>query len=175
MSLLKRISFILIFLSLSINVLKADDKVSYLDIDYILTNTLAGKELLNTLKKEEEIKINKFKSNDDSFKNEEKQILAKKNLISEKEINNEMKALQIKFQKYKKVKQKEVEDFKIKRNRNILNFLNLINPIIEKYMSDNSIYMLIDKKNVFIANKEYDITNNLIELIDNQIKNIELE
>ena len=175
MSLLKRISFILILLCLSMNVLKADDKVSYIDIDYILTNTLAGKELLSTLKKEEEIKINKFKSNDDSFKNEEKQILAKKNLISEKEINNEMKALQIKFQKYKKVKQKEVEDFKIKRNRNILNFLDLINPIIEKYMSDNSIYMLIDKKNVFIANKEYDITNNLIELIDNQIKNIELK
>jgi len=175
MSLLKRISFILIFLSLSINVLKADDKVSYIDIDYILTNTLAGKELLNTLKKEEEIKINKFKSNDDSFKNEEKQILAKKNLVSEKEMNKEMKALQIKFQKYKKVKQKEIDDFKIKRNRNIVNFLNLINPIIEKYMSDNSIYMLIDKKNVFIANKEYDITNNLIELIDNQIKNIELE
>ena len=175
MSLLKRISFILIFLSLSINVLKADDKISYIDIDYILTNTLAGKELLNTLKKEEEIKINKFKSNDDSFKNEEKQILAKKNLVSEKEINKEMKALQIKFEKYKKVKQKEIDDFKIKRNRNIVNFLNLINPIIEKYMSDNSIYMLIDKKNVFIANKEYDITNNLIELIDNQIKNIELE
>ena len=124
---LKKFSFILILLCLSMNVLKADDKVSYIDIDYILTNTLAGKELLSTLKKEEEIKINKFKTNDDSFKNEEKQILAKKNLISEKEINNEMKALQIKFQKYKKVKQKEVEDFKIKRNRNILNFLNLIN------------------------------------------------
>ena len=175
MSLLKRIFFILIFLSLSINVLKADDKVSYIDIDYILKNTLAGKELLNTLKNEEEIKINKFKSNDDSFKNEEKQILAKKNLVSEKEMNKEMKALQIKFQKYKKDKQKEIEDFKIKRNKNIINFLNLINPIIEKYMSDNSIYMLIDKKNVFIANKEYDITNNLIELIDNQIKNIELK
>jgi len=175
MSLLKRIFFILIFLSLSINVLKADDKVSYIDIDYILTNTLAGKELLNTLKKEEEIKINKFKSSDDNFKNEEKQILAKKNLVSEKEMNKELKALQIKFQKYKKVKQKEIDDFKIKRNKNIVNFLNLINPIIEKYMSDNSIYMLIDKKNVFIANKEYDITNNLIELIDNQIKNIELK
>ena len=42
-------------------------------------------------------------------------------------------------------------------------------------MSDNSIYMLIDKKNVFIASKEYDITNNLIELIDNKIKNIDLK
>ena len=175
MSLLKRISFILIFLSLSINVLKAEDKVSYIDIDYILTNTLAGKELLNTLKKEEEIKINKFKSSDDNFKNEEMQILAKKNLVSEKEMNKEMKALQIKFQKYKKDKQKEIEDFKIKRNKNIVNFLNLINPIIEKYMSDNSIYMLIDKKNVFIASQDYDITDNLIELIDNEFKNIDIK
>jgi Skp family chaperone for outer membrane proteins len=52
--------------------------------------------------------------------------------------------------------------------------MNLINPIIEKYMSDNSIYMVIDKKNVFIASKDYDITDNLIELIDNQIKTIEI-
>ena len=42
-------------------------------------------------------------------------------------------------------------------------------------MSDHSIYMIIDKKNVFIASKNYDITNNLIELIDNQIKNIEIK
>ena len=42
-------------------------------------------------------------------------------------------------------------------------------------MTDNSIYMLIDKKNVFIASKEYDITNNLIELINNQIKSIEVK
>jgi Skp family chaperone for outer membrane proteins len=42
-------------------------------------------------------------------------------------------------------------------------------------MTDNSIYMIIDKKNVFIANKEYDITNNLIELIDNQIKSIKIK
>jgi len=175
MNLFKNFFFILIFLSLSLNVLKAEDRVSYIDIDYILTNTISGKELLNALKKEEELKINKFKLNDDNFKNEEKKILAKKNLISEDELRKEMKILQDKFQKYKKEKIKEVDEFKIKRNRNILNFLNLINPIIEKYMADNSIYMLIDKKNVFIASKEYDITKSLIELIDNQIKNIELK
>ena len=175
MSLFKKIFYILIFLSLSINFLKADDKISYIDIDYILTNSISGKELLNALKKEEELKINKFKLNDDNFKNEEKKILAKKNLISEEELKKEMKILQVKFQKYKKEKIKEVDEFKIKRSKNILNFLNLINPIIEKYMADNSIYMLIDKKNVFIASKEYDITKSLIELIDNQIKNIEIK
>ena len=53
--------------------------------------------------------------------------------------------------------------------------LTLVNPIIEKYMTDNSIYMLLDKKNVFIASKDYDVTKNLIELIDNQIKTLEIK
>ena len=175
MKLFKNFFLVLIFLSLSINFLKADDKVFYVDIDFVLTNTVSGKQLLKTLKKEEELKINKFKLNDDNFKNEEKKILSKRNLISEDEINKELRLLNVQFQKYRKEKIKEVNEIKFKRNRNITNFLNLINPLIEKYMADNSIYMLIDKKNVFIAKKEYDITNNLIELINNQIKNIEIK
>jgi len=175
MNLFKKFLFIIFFFFLSINSLKAEGKVSYVDIDFILTNTIAGKELLNIFKNEEESKINKFKLSDENFKNEEKKIIAKKNLISKEEINNELNQLNNKFQKYNKEKIKELDEFKFKRNRNIVNFLKTINPIIEKYMKDNSIYMLIDKKNVFIANKDYDITNNLIVLIDKQIKNIEIK
>jgi Skp family chaperone for outer membrane proteins len=175
MKLFKKFFLILVFLFLSINFLKADDRVSYIDIDYVLTNTIAGKQLLEILKKEEELKINNFKLNEDNFKNEEKKILSKRNLISKEEINKELKILQVKFQKYRKKKIKEVDELKTKRNININDFLNLINPIIEKYMSDNSIYILIDKKNIFIAKKEYDITNNIIELIDNKIKDIKIK
>ena len=175
MKLFKNLFFISIFLLFSLSHLKAEDKVAYLDIDFILTNTLAGKLLLDDLRNAEELKIIKFKANDEEFKNNEKKILAKKNLISNNEIKKEMKVLQLKFQKYKKNKKKEIEDLKKKRNKNIINFLNSINPIIEKYMADNSIYMLIDKKNVFIANNNYDITKKLIELIDNQIKTVEIK
>jgi Skp family chaperone for outer membrane proteins len=163
------ITFIILF---SLNNLKADEKISYLDIEFILANTLAGKSLLENLKKVEDTKINEFKANDLKFQNNEKKILAKKNIISNEEIKKEINALQIEFQKYKKDKTKEIKILEKKTNENIINFLNLINPIIEKYMTDNSIYILIDKKNVFIANKDYDITKKLIELIDNQIKTV---
>jgi len=175
MNLIKKFFFFLFFLVLTTNILKAENRVSYLDIDFIITNTLAGKKLLASLKKEEELKVNKFKLNDENFKNKEIKILAKKNLISDQEINKELELLQIEFQKYRKEKIKEANGLKDKRNKNIMNFLNLINPIIEKYMNDNSIHILLDKKNVFIANKDYDITNNLIELIDNQIKTIDIK
>ena len=167
--------FITILLLFSFNNLKAQEKVAYLDIDFILSNTLVGKSLLNSLKKEEELKINKFKNSDEEFKNEEKNIFFKKKLISNDEFNKEIKILQIKFQEYRNNKVKEIDALKKKRNNNIVNLLNLINPIIEKYMAENSIYMLIDKKNVFIASKNFDITNKLIELINNQIKTIEIK
>ena len=160
---------------LSTNVLEAEEKVSYIDIDYIISNTSAGKSLLTTLKNEEQLIIEKFNLSDEDFKNKEKQILAKKNLLSKEELTKELKSLNIKYEKYRINKIKQIDDLKAKRNRNIVNFLYLTNPIIEKYMKENSIYMLIDKKNVFIASKDYDITNNLIELIDNEIKNIEIK
>ncbi|MDB3925149.1 OmpH family outer membrane protein [Candidatus Pelagibacter sp.] len=175
MRIFKYIFFILFLFVININDVKAQEKVSYIDIDYILSSSVVGKLLLNKLKEEEELKFNNFKLKDEDFKKRENTILAKKKIISKEIINNELKALQIEYNEYTKNKISQIDELKKKRKRNIVNFINLLNPIIEKYMADNSIYMLIDKKNVFIAKKDYDITNNLIELINNQIKNIEIK
>ena len=37
-------------------------------------------------------------------------------------------------------------------------------------MKKNSISFLMDKNNIYIADKNFDITNNLIELINKKIK-----
>jgi len=171
----KKFFFILILSLLSFNALKADVKTSYVDIDYILSNSIAGKSLLEKLKKEEKLKIDKFKISDENFRDKEKKIIAKKNLITNEEINKELKSLQIEFQSYKKNKIQEIKEFKDKRNRNVLNFIKMINPIIQNYMTENSISILLDKKNIFIASKDYDITKNLITLIDKKIENIDIK
>ena len=160
---------------MSVNSIKANDKVSYVDMDFLITNTIAGKSLLENFKKVEKLKVDKFKISDEDFKNKEKKILAKKNLVTNDEINKELRSLQVEFQNYRKNKIKEIDELKAKRNRNILNFIKLINPIIEKYMSDNSIAILLDKKNIFIASKDYDITQNLVTLINKDIKSIDIE
>ena len=37
-------------------------------------------------------------------------------------------------------------------------------------MKSNSINFLMDKKNIYIADKNYDLTNKLIEIINKKIK-----
>ena len=114
MKLFSKFFLITFFLILSTNNLKAKDKVAYLDIDFILTNTVAGKILLTNLQKQEEVKINQFKVNDEKFKDNQNKILSKKNIVSDDELNKEMRELQINFKKYNKNKKTEIDNQKKK-------------------------------------------------------------
>ena len=171
MSKIKKITILLIFfLGLSTNIF-AENKVAYLDLDFILSNTNVGKSLFKEIQKLESSKIKELNNQEQILKDEENQILASKNIISKDELNKNINEFQIKLKKYKNFKNNEINLLKKKRNEDILNLLKSINPLIEKYMKENSISILIDKKNIFIADKNYDITKNLIDLINNNLKN----
>ena len=145
----------------------ANDKVAYLDIDFILTNSKEGKLVLENLKKIENKKIEEFKEKEKNLKKEENQILASKSIISEDALNKKISEFQNKLKLYKDYKSKEINNIKNKRDKDILNLINKINPIVENFMKENSISIIIDKKNIFIANKNYDITNDIIKEINN--------
>ena len=168
---LKIINFIkaIIFLLLISSNVYAENKVVYLNLDYVLSNSNIGKNLFSKLKKEEDIKLKEFKTKEINLKDEENKILASKNIISQDQLNLNIKEFRKKLEKYKKFKSDELEILKKKRNSEVINLIKQINPVIEKYMSDNSISIIIDKKNIFIADKNYDITDNLIELINKNI------
>ena len=105
-----------------------------------------------------------------NLKDEENKILASKNIISNDEFKKRVEKFKIKIEDFKLTKKQEIDKLKKNRNSEVTNLINSINSIIEKYMFENSISIILDKKNVYIADKSYDITNNLIELINKNIK-----
>ena len=166
----KSITIIIFFIVLPTNIF-AENKIAYLDIDFILSNTKIGKSLFKKIQKFESDKINELNDKEKILKDEENKILASKNIISKDELNKNINEFQIKLKNYKNLRLDEINLLKKKRNEDILNLLKSINPLIEKYMNDNSISILIDKKNIFIADKNFDITKNLIDLIDTNFQN----
>ena len=168
LKIIKFFKTIIFILFISSNVY-AENKVVYLNLDYVLSNSNVGKNLFLKLKKEEDIKFKEFETNEINLKDEENKILASKNIISQDQLNLNIKEFKEKLEKYKKFKSDELEILKKKRNSQIITLIKQINPVIEKYMSDNSISIIIDKKNIFIADKNYDITEDLIELINKNI------
>ena len=50
------------------------------------------------------------------------------------------------------------------------NLIKLINPLLETYMEENSIDIILNKEIVYFAKDQYDISKNILELTNNKYK-----
>ena len=162
--------FLFFFIILQNNSVYAENKIVYIDLDFILSNVNIGKKLFEKLNNNENSKFEEFKIKEQNLKNQENKILASKNLISENQLKIDIDQFKNKLEAYKSKKKKDLEKLQKIRNDEVTNLLNSINVVIQKYMSENSISIIIDKKNVYIADKNYDISNDLIEIINKNFK-----
>ena len=165
---IKFFTILFVYISICSSVF-AENKIAYLYLDFILLNTNIGKITLEKLEMIEKKKNTELKNQEKKLKEEENKILASRAIITEEQLKKNISEFQKKLQNYSKDKSEQIKRLKKNRNTEIINLLNLINPIIKTYMEDNSISIIIDKKNIYIGNTAYDITNNLIEIINNKL------
>ena len=62
-------------------------------------------------------------------------------------------------------------DFNDKKKQKLDLFLTKINPLIQEYMKDNSIDILLEKKQIFMGSTKKDITKDILELINKKLNN----
>jgi Outer membrane protein (OmpH-like). len=53
--------------------------------------------------------------------------------------------------------------------------LKNLNPIIQDYMKEKKIRMVIDKKGILLADENLDLTEEIIELLNKKLKSIKLK
>ena len=52
--------------------------------------------------------------------------------------------------------------------------LKNLNPIIKDYMKEKNIRMVIDKKNLLLADENLDITKDIVNVLNKKLKSIKL-
>ena len=154
---------VLFFLLISTTYANSSDKVSFIDIDFILKNSNFGKSILNEIENLNKKNIDELKNKEKELKKKEEEIKSKKKILSEEEFKKEVDLLKEKIKKYRIYKDELVKNFKQNKNEKLNLFFKEVNPIIQKFMDKNSIDILLDRKNVFIGKKNSDITNQIIE------------
>ena len=50
-----------------------------------------------------------------------------------------------------------------------------LNPIMENYMKEKNIRMILDKKELIVADNKLDITKDIIELLNKKLKSIKVD
>ena len=166
---LKRIIFFLFFFNLCF-LAQADEKIAFFDLDEVLNKSISGKNIVLKIEK-----INKKNFKDIQIRKKKLQTLkenldTKKNILSEEEFKIQFASLQKELKTFNESNKTISDEFEKVKQKELEQFLNLISPIIEEYIKENSISIVLNKKNVFIAKKEYDITENIIELVNKYAK-----
>jgi outer membrane protein len=169
MNFFKKFIFIFLFIILQNNA-HSDEKIAFLNLDFLVNNSILGKSILNNLKKISTNNIKNLKLKEKSLIDNENEIKKTKNILSKEELDSKILKLNEEIKKYNTYKEKSLNEFEKKRNEELKIFFEKINPLITSYMIKNSISLLLDKKYIYIGLSNHDITQDILNIIDNNFK-----
>ena len=143
----------------------------FLDVDYLLNNSNYGKKIILELNNINEKNNSEIENFEKELKKEDDEINNVKNIISKDELKIRVNNLKKKIITYRKRKDEIFNEYNDVKNKKLDIFFKKITPYLEEFMEINSINLILDKKNIFIANENYDITKSLIEFLNLKLTN----
>ena len=147
------------------------NNIVFIDLNYIINNSITGKNVINKLEDINNKNLNLLKKEQLLLNKERDDIEKTKNILSQEDLNKKILILNQKLQEFNNKQDLMSGEFKNLRQLEMKNLLDKINPIIEKYMLDNNIDLMLKKENIYISKKDFDVSEKLIELINKNISN----
>ena len=165
----KSFSIFLLFF-LFTNTSFSNESVAYIDIDFILKNSDIGKKSLEKINTQNNINIQDLKKKEKILKDLEIEIASKKNIISKEAFDKEVIIFRKNIDQFKIEQQQIIKDFNDYKKKEIDKVFQIISPIINTYMEKNSVKILFDAKNIFMARNDLNFTNDILEAINKEAK-----
>ena len=166
----KKILLLFIFFIFNTNLVYGDEKTVFIDIDFILNNSYLGKSIYAELEKLNENNIKKLALKEEKIKEKKETINKTKNISTKEKLEKDINLFNQELEIYKAEKNNMLNKFKKKKQQDLEKFLIDINPIIQEYMKNNSIDIVLDKKQIFIGNSKNDITQDILDLVNKKFK-----
>jgi len=167
---------VLFFISfLWLNIGQTDENIAYININKILSDSKVGKFISAHIINLENQKINYFKEIENKFSDEEKKIIAKKNILNQNDFINEFNLFKDKVSRHNESKKNFYDELKKKKIKYTNEILKNLNPIISDYVEKNNISILLSNENIIVAKRNLDITNKIIDLLNTNITKIVLD
>ena len=159
---------VLIFF-LNLTTIAYPKNIVYIDMNYILSNSNYGKSIFNELENINKTNIKELESKELILKDLEKKITNQKNILSKEDLEKKINDLKKKIVIFNKNKDELSKEFNVYKNKQITDFMKNIEPLVSDYIKKNSITIVLDKKNVIIGEKDFDITLKILEIVDKNI------
>tara|TARA_B100000787_G_scaffold108504_1_gene80662 strand:+ start:2157 stop:2687 length:531 start_codon:yes stop_codon:yes gene_type:complete len=156
------------------SVTNADQSFLYIDMKYVMANSLAGKQISKQLNDLNSKNFKDFNRIEENIKLQEKKIIAQKNVIDQKEYNMRVSEIQNQIKDYKNlvtIKKKEISK---KESKATMELLKYVNQILVDYSDKKKVSLILAKRNIIIGKKGLEITSEILTLLNNKVKKIDI-
>jgi len=153
----------------------AEQKIVVLDMGYVLNSSKAGKGAQEFLKKKYNDDSKKFSELEKSLKKEESDLLKLKASLTKEEYTKKSDALRKKVIDYQSQRRSSIDKLATQRLEARKTLMRQIEPILDAYIIENNISLVIDKKNMVGGSTEYDVTKIIVEKLDKKFPSLKLQ
>ena len=167
--------FLVAYLTLFCTNLSAQDKIVILDLKYVLNESKAGKGAQDFLKKSYNDQIKKFQDIENALKKEEEDLLTKKTILSKEEYVKKSDTLRKRVIDYQSQRRSALDKIATQRAESRETLIEKLEPIVDAYIKENNISIVMDKKNMIGGLNEYDITKIIVEKLDKVLPSLDLK
>ena len=153
----------------------AEQKIVVLDMKYVLNNSKAGKSGQEFLKKKFNDNAKKFSKLEKLLKKEEMDLLGAKANLTKEEYAKRSDTLRKKVIDYQSQRRASIDNLATQRAEARKILMEQLKPIVDAYINENEISLVIDKKNMIGGLNKYDITNLIVDTLNKEFSSINLE
>ena len=169
---IKIILFSLMIINLTAST--ALSQIVYINMEKLFKESMVGISLNKQISEINNLNEKNIKKLETEIKSEDENINSQKNILNEEELKKKISTLNTKIKEYQNLIKKNKDNLNKKRIEGTNIILNSLKPILSEYSEKNSISMVLQKQNVIIGKKELDITKDIILILNEKIKKIDI-
>tara|TARA_B100000282_G_scaffold98235_1_gene69186 strand:- start:416 stop:934 length:519 start_codon:yes stop_codon:yes gene_type:complete len=166
---------LILFFFLFSGISQSNETIKFIDINYIVNNSDAGKALNKIIESKTKTIESDIQNLAKKLEDKKSKIVSQKNILKKEEFDklvlNYEKELKS-FENFRKKKNGDFNKFRIESSKKIL---DLLNPIITNFLKNKSIKILLQKEKILFADDELDITKEILEQFNKKHKKIKFE
>ena len=164
------ILFIYLFFFITTINVKADEKIVFVDLNFIFTNSSAGKKVNDKIQKDNKKNNSEFQKLKKKIDDDKEKLIAQKNVISKEEYEKKFFQLEKSVNEFNLEISKKNDDLNKFRNNAKIEFLKELSKVLAEYSEKNQITMVLKKENLLIGKTQFDVTNDVLSLFDKNVK-----
>ena len=157
------------------NYANASSSVKFVDINYIVNNSISGKNLNQTIENKNKEVTDELKKLGKKIEEKKNKIVSQKNILKKEEFNNLVRNYEDEVKKFNEIRKKKTDEFNSFSINSKKKIIDLLNPLITSYLKKESIQLLLQKDKIIFGDDTLDITNEILQLFNDKHKKIKFE